>query len=129
MLIADRAILSVGKGEELLLLAEAVQAVAEKISPQRFEPPRGRQLTASQAAKRLGVHSTAVITWAREGRIGLLGQREGAHHELLVDEADVERARVLLELSGKRQGRSVFPGGGRYGGPLLERLRKAAQER
>ena len=128
-LITDRAIPSVGEGEDLRVLAEAVREAAQRINPDNFDHLRGRKLSASEAARRLSVRRSSVIDWAREGRITLIEQSTDGHREVYVDEADVERTARLIELSGKKQGRSVFPGGGRYGGPLLERLRQAAEKK
>lgn len=126
-LITDRAIPSVGDGEDMRVLAEAVREVAQKINPDNFAHLRGRKISASEAARRLSVQRSSVIGWARTGRIALLEQSPDGYHEVYVDEADVERVAQLIEISGKKQGRSVFPGGGRYGGRLLERLRQAAK--
>jgi DNA-binding transcriptional regulator YiaG len=127
-LIADKAIPSVGEGENMRVLAEAVREVAQQINPANFDHLRGKKISASQAAARLGVRRSSVIDWAREGRITLLGQSPDGHREVYVDEADIERTARLIELSGKKQGRSVFPGGGRYGGKLLDRLRQAGSK-
>ena len=127
-LITDRAIPSVGAGEDMRVLAEAVREIAQQINPDSFAHLKGRKISASEAARRLSVRRSSVIDWARDGRIALLEQSADGHREVYVDEADVERAARLIQLSGKKQGRSVFPGGGRYGGKLLERLRQAARK-
>jgi len=114
---------------DIMFGANRLQQVADYLAPVNFQDKEGVQIGTAEAASLLGVHRTVVIAWAKKGKLRLLARLRTGQHEIMVDAADVERIRRVIELCGKRQGRSIVPGTGRYRGGLLERLREAEQRK
>lgn len=90
---------------ELLVVAEDVELLSQRLGRKRFQHLRGKPIPASHAAKKYGISYWTLLKWSQKGHIKVLRDER----PLLLDEADVAYAKALAEVRGLREGRRLFP--------------------
>ena len=63
------------KADEILSLADEVQALRNEVA--MFRQREHRALSSKEAAKILGVTSTTVVSWAKQGKLPAIFSRNG----------------------------------------------------
>ena len=97
-------------------LDQAAQVVAQLRAAQK--PVEGNPILATEASVKYGFDVNSIYNWQECGWVKVLEQKARGR---LVNEGDVALARLLADLIGHVQGRSIFPAKPRSGRP-----RKAA---
>lgn len=93
-------------------LDQAAQVVARLRAVQ--EPVEGHPILATEAAVKYGFDVNSIYNWQESGWVKVL---EAKTRGRLVNEGDIVLARMLADLIGHIQGRSIFPAKPRSGRP------------
>jgi hypothetical protein len=86
---------------------EVFEVVKQTVGSRGYTALEGKPIRASEAAEKYRVPHATLSKWAKRGYIRVIEQRRRL---LLLNEADVARAKDLVEHLGMREGRGVITG-------------------